>query len=52
MAGKVFYVSQLLKGQPVGFREVDGDEWEIHYGPLLIGHLRLRRGAAPIEPIQ
>jgi hypothetical protein len=52
MAGKSFYVSHLLKGQPVGFREVDSDEWEIHYGPLLIGHLLFRQGKARIEPIQ
>lgn len=51
MSGKSFYVSQLLQGQPVGFREIDGDEWEIHYGPLLIGHLLIRQGKARIEPI-
>jgi hypothetical protein len=52
MAGKSFYVSHLLKRQPVGFREVDSDEWEIHYGPLLIGHLLIRQGKARIEPIE
>jgi putative transposase len=52
MAGKSFYVSHLLKGQPVGFRDVDSDEWEIHYGPLLIGHLLIRQGKPRIEPIQ
>jgi putative transposase len=52
MAGTSFYISHLLKGQPVGFRDVDSDEWEIHYGPLLIGHLLIRQGKPRIEPIQ
>jgi len=51
MAGKLFYVSHLLKKQPLGFREVDSDEWEIHYGPMLIGHLLIRQGKPRIEPI-
>ena len=50
MAGKSFYVSHLLKGQPVEFRETDDDEWEIHYGPLLVGHLLIRQGKARVAP--
>jgi putative transposase len=48
--GNLLFVSQLLTGQPVGLRSIDDDEWEMHYGPLLIGHVLIRKGHARIEP--
>jgi transposase InsO family protein len=51
IAGTALYVTLLLKGQPVGLRQVDDDEWEMHYGPLLIGHVLMRKGKPRIEPI-
>ena len=51
IAGKKVYLTILLKGQPVGLRQLDDDEWELHYGPLLIGHLLIRKGEPRIEPI-
>jgi hypothetical protein len=29
----------------------DEDEWELHYGPLLLGYVLQRNGKALIEPI-
>jgi transposase InsO family protein len=49
--GKRLYVSHLLRGQPVGLRQLDDDEWELHYGPLLLGYLLVRKGEPRIEPI-
>jgi putative transposase len=51
IVGKRLYVSQVLSGQPIGLRPTDDDEWEMHYGPLLIGHLLIRQGKPRIEPI-
>jgi putative transposase len=51
MAGKPLYVSHLLQGQPIGLRPVDDDEWEVHYGPLLIGYLLIRQGKPRIEAV-
>jgi hypothetical protein len=45
--GVTLYVSNLLAHQPVGFRQIDEEEWELHYGPLLLGYA-LRRGSALI----
>jgi hypothetical protein len=51
MAGKPVYLSNLLKHQPIGLRCIDDDEWEVHYGPLLLGHLLIRQGKPRIEPL-
>lgn len=42
-------LSILLAGQPVGLRQTDEDEWELHYGPLLIGYVLQREGKARLE---
>lgn len=40
-----------LRGQPVGFKEIADDEWELHYGPLLIGYVLMRGGNLRVEPL-
>jgi hypothetical protein len=40
-----------LRGQSLGFKQTDEDEWEIHYGPLLIGFALLRKYGLRIERI-
>jgi hypothetical protein len=44
-------VAKLLASQPVGLKQTDDDEWELYYGPLLIGYLLKRDGKPRIEPI-
>lgn len=44
--------TRLLRGQPIGLRAVDDDEWELFYGPLLIGHVLVRGNKARVEPIR
>lgn len=51
IGGAKLSVGRLLKGQPLGFKQTDDDEWEIHYGPLLLGYLLVRKEGARIEPI-
>jgi len=41
-----------LANQPIGVRQTDEDEWEIFYGPLLVGYVLLREGQARIEPLR
>lgn len=47
--GTELRVCRLLASQPVGLRQVDEDEWELHYGPLLIGYVLRRDGQARLE---
>jgi len=48
--GSALRVGCLLAAQPVGLRAIDEDEWEIFYGPLLIGYVLVRDGKPRIEP--
>src|ERR1700733_3044570 len=41
-AGHIVLVTRLLAGEPVGLDPVDEETWEIFYGPIAIGELRLR----------
>jgi transposase InsO family protein len=50
-AGTTLYVGGVLSKQPVGLRQTDEDEWELHYGPLLIGYILLRQGVPRIQPL-
>jgi transposase InsO family protein len=50
--GTCLYVGELLGGQPVGLRQIDADEWELHYGPVLLGHWLVRKGLGRIEPLR
>jgi len=45
-------IAKLLARQPVGLKQTDDDEWELYYGPLLIGYLLQRDGKPRIEPIR
>jgi putative transposase len=41
-AGDKVGVTPLLAGEPVGIDSVDEETWELFYGPIAIGELRLR----------
>jgi len=49
--GSMLRVGSLLASQPVGLRQTDEDEWDLHYGPLLIGYVLMRDGAARLERV-
>lgn len=51
ISGSTVYVGTLLSGQPLGLKAADADEWELFYGPLLVGYLLVRKGVARIEAI-
>jgi transposase InsO family protein len=44
--GTPLYLAQFLSRQPVGLRQIDEDEWELFYGPILLGEVLLRDGKA------
>ena len=50
--GFVLYVGTVLGKQPVGLRQTDEDEWELFYGPLLLGYVLVRKGEARLEPLR
>jgi putative transposase len=52
LRGSKLYVGTVLKTQPVGLRQTDDDEWEIFYGPLLLGYVLRRKGVARLEPMR
>ena len=37
--GDLIYVSQTLKGEPIGLAQQDDRTWSIQFGPLVIGVL-------------
>jgi putative transposase len=51
VAGTSIYVGRVLAQQPLGLRQTDEDEWDIYYGPLLVGYLLVRNGEPRIEPV-
>jgi putative transposase len=50
--GTMLRITPLLRLQPIGLKPVDDDEWEIYYGPLLIGVVLVRGGQPRIEPLR
>jgi hypothetical protein len=50
--GTSLYVANTLAHQPVGLHQTDADEWEIFYGPLLLGYVLVRNGKPRIEPLR
>jgi transposase InsO family protein len=36
--GQEVFVSEALRGEPVGIVEVADGQWAVHFGPLLLGH--------------
>ncbi len=47
--GKQLTVSTLFTDQPLGLQRVDEEEWDLHYGPVLLGHVLLRNGELRLE---
>jgi hypothetical protein len=45
-------LTPLLSAQPVAFKEIDEDEWELWYGPVLLGHVLLRNGKPNLDPLR
>ena len=50
--GECLQVTRLLASQPVGFKPVDEDEWQVFYGPVLLGWVRLRQGKPCLRPFR
>jgi putative transposase len=44
-------VTRLLAGEPIGIDPVDEDTWELFYGPIAIGELRLRQKQLHLVPL-
>lgn len=36
--GRVVYLTEVLTGEDVGWTESDDGLWDVHFGPLLLGH--------------
>lgn len=51
LAGHSIPIGSVLVGQPVGLKQLDDDEWELFYGPLLIGYVLVRQGQAHVERV-
>jgi transposase InsO family protein len=49
--GTAMHVGSVLAGQRLGFKPIDEDEWELFYGPVLLGDVIARGGKARIEPV-
>ena len=45
-------LTPLLAAQPVAFKAIDQDEWELWYGPVLLGHVLLRDGKPRFDPLR
>ena len=43
-AGHVVRLTQCLAREPVGLRQCDSTQWEVFYGPILLGHFDERDG--------
>jgi transposase InsO family protein len=42
--GHYVYISRALIGEDVGFEQVDDSQWEIHFGPVILGLLNAETG--------
>jgi putative transposase len=42
--GERLTITALLESQPVGFKPVHDDEWQVFYGPVLLGWVARRNG--------
>lgn len=49
--GGAHNAGKALGKQPLGFHQIDQDEWEIFYGPILIGYAGVKDGVGVIERI-
>jgi transposase InsO family protein len=50
--GEMINLGRLLSAQAVGFKAVDQDEWELLYGPVLLGYVILRDGKPALDPVR
>jgi putative transposase len=50
--GVYLNLGHLLSGQPVGFKTIDQDEWELRYGPVLLGYVLLRNGKPHLDALR
>jgi hypothetical protein len=50
--GALLLAGTPLASQPIGLRQTDEDEWEIFYGPLLLGYVLMRDNNPRIEPFR
>ena len=48
--GTKLRVSKLLADQPVGLKQIDEDEWELFYGPVLLGYVLSRDSKIRLAP--
>jgi putative transposase len=44
--------TKLLSGHVVGVLQTDDDEWELHYGPVLLAYILRRGGKSRLEAIR
>jgi transposase InsO family protein len=50
--GQYVLLSRVLTSQPVGVRAIDEDEWELLFGPIVLGHMLRRGSAIRLEPLR
>ena len=49
--GARIYMGPPLRSKPVGLRQIDEAEWEVYFGPLLLGYVLMRNGAPVLEKL-
>jgi hypothetical protein len=50
--GSHVFTSSLLARHSVGLLQTDDDEWELHYGPILLAYVLRRGGNVRLEPLR
>jgi transposase InsO family protein len=48
--GEMVFVSEVLRGEPVGLTEIGDDVWLVKYGPVILGTLSGRDAMRKIDP--
>ena len=41
--GRMFFVTELLTGQPVGLKEIDDGLWQLQFSFYVLGSIDLRK---------
>ena len=49
--GEYLLVTRLLASQPVGFKSAGDEEWQVFYGPILLGWVGRRNGKLRLQPL-
>lgn len=47
LKGKEYYIGGMLEGEPVGLKEIDNEDYEVNYGPILLGKITKKRFIKP-----